>query len=309
MRAVRPLLWQLAQHKSSDLPADATPRRQNSVERINKNNLCFTAFTPPMVRWKLSRCKHNHADANQCNLVLECHYWVECFDLTAALISKGRKDVSRGSSQQVQQGHMMRLTSHSKLIQLNHETSTGAIQMWNSWKALCIFGLFSPLIPLSYCCCNSWPACLAAEENCQLQSASDLLLCQHLFCGRHRPTAGAAASGRRRAGSGVNVRKTLFEVVSGAWRCTGVILTGRQSQPAGSAVRRSREPNGASGGDELDCWYWKVILGTLRSDSRWVTQQRRWPCQFCQRACVFTCKRLWCSYSQIEEENPTFQEI
>lgn len=128
-----------------------------------------------------------------------------------------------------------------------------------------------------------WPACLAAEESCQPRSASDLLLWQHLFCSRRWRTAGAAASGRRRTGSGDTFAKgvALFEVVSGAWRRTGVILTDRESQPL---VRGSQEPNSGSGATDPTA-DWKVIVGTLQSDSRWVTQQRQWPCQLCQQ-CV-----------------------
>lgn len=71
--------------------------------------------------------------------------------------------------------------------------------------------LFPPrLVPPCRTAVGTDVTCLfGCSQSCQLRSASDPLLCQHLFCGRCWRTAGSAASGRRRAGRGAAARKRV----------------------------------------------------------------------------------------------------
>lgn len=128
------------------------------------------------------------------------------------------------------------------------------VSMWNSWKAFVSF-LFPP--PVSLChtavvtdvtclfgCGMELPAAIcirpAAVPASVLRPALTYSWIRRLWQPPNWQPPNWLRSPRSQKGR-------AFEVVLEAWRCTGVILADRRSQPVGPAVRESQEPSGGDG--------------------------------------------------------------
>lgn len=138
----------------------------------------------------------------------------------------------------------------------SHQKHPWVISKWKYMESS--FSGFS----FSAACITDAGCLVGCRERRQLWSASDVLLCQHLFCGRCWRTSGSASTDTHwislKADIALLTRKydiALLLPGSKSWR-SGLW----QGKPSG-------KDEGMKGVDSPD---WKVLLSTLQQGGRWV---------------------------------------